>query len=716
MKIKIFLITALMLITGLLSGQDENPDSTITIKMKEVTITANRLPILLKNNTGAVSLVTRENLSVMPKTIGAEEALRLVPGVRVDNQHDGERVHISIRGQGILTERGLRGIGVLIDGIPVNDPSGFAPDLYDVDWSTVNKIEVLRGPVAGLYGSGGAAGVINISSNDGGPDQTGGRLSQTFGSNGFAKSFIQLDGSMDALDYRVSYSRSGGDGYRDHQAFWSNKLYEKINFHPSKSLSLTQIISRTDYFQQNPEGLNLGQLDNPLQANPDARPFNEYQKTNRTTIGFTGIYKFNERQDIQASSFLRPWNYKETSNKCAEYRNYTVPGASFQYNLHLGSGPAINHISIGSDAKWQNIDMRKLQSADNQQRIESIDETNIETDSLLANQVISQNSYSGFVLYRLEFDKLNVMGNLRYENMNNELTDKMLGLDTAKTLKNFTNVSARLGASYAVSNAVIVFANWSQGFMPPSTEELASNPLGYSGFNTHLVPATSNSIEIGIRGFYKDRLFFDITAFTMNTKNDFFRFKQTGRGNQEVFYGNAGNSKRNGIETFVSLKIIENLNLQVAYTFADYKYTSATVDPIYADTAYVLTTPPEAGQWLPNSPKNQLYSEIVYRINKNFIASLGFEYQSKWAIYTDAKAYKGELDPSVYQNWQEGFHLFHARISYQWQLNELKGEFSLSARNFTGSEYMAFTEPDPDGNSYHPGPGREFFGNINILF
>jgi iron complex outermembrane receptor protein len=309
-----------------------------------------------------------------------------------------------------------------------------------------------------------------------------------------------------------------------------------------------------------------------------------------------------------------------------------------------------------------------------------------------------------------------VMGNLRYENMNNELTDKMLGLDTAKTLKNFTNVSARLGASYAVSNAVIVFANWSQGFMPPSTEELASNPLGYSGFNTHLVPATSNSIEIGIRGFYKDRLFFDITAFTMNTKNDFFRFKQTGRGNQEVFYGNAGNSKRNGIETFVSLKIIENLNLQVAYTFADYKYTSATVDPIYADTAYVLTTPPEAGQWLPNSPKNQLYSEIVYRINKNFIASLGFEYQSKWAIYTDAKAYKGELDPSVYQNWQEGFHLFHARISYQWQLNELKGEFSLSARNFTGSEYMAFTEPDPDGNSYHPGPGREFFGNINILF
>jgi hypothetical protein len=29
---------------------------------------------------------------------------------------------------------------------------------------------------------------------------------------------------------------------------------------------------------------------------------------------------------------------------------------------------------------------------------------------------------------------------------------------------------------------------------------------------------------------------------------------------------------------------------------------------------------------------------------------------------------------------------------------------------------MAFTEPDPDGNSYQPGPGREFFGTLKISF
>jgi len=716
MKNKIFFIALLLCVTGFASGQNDKPDSTKTIKLDEVIISANRLPFTLKNNPGAISLVTPEMLSVMPKNIAAEEALRLVPGVRIDNQHDGERVHLSIRGQGILTERGLRGIGVLIDGIPINDPSGFAPDLYDVDWGTVHKIEVLRGPAAGSYGSGGAAGVINITTNNGGSKPIGGEIGQSIGSNGFARTFLQLDGSQQVMDYRVSYSRTDGDGYRDHQAFWSNKLYEKINFHPTQKFSITQIVSHTDYFQQNPEGLNLQQFDNLRQANPDARPFNEYQKTNRTTIGFHGNYKFDKFQDIEATSYLRSSNYKETSNKCAEYRTITNPGANVQYNLHLNTAKVKNLISVGSDLKWQNINMYKLESGSNPLRAESTDETNIETDSLLANQIISQQSTGIYGLYKFETGKLNLIGNIRYDYMKNELTDKMMALDSARTTKDFSQTSFRVGVSYNFHEAFTAYANWSQGFMPPSTEELANNPVGYSGFNTHLVPATSNCYEIGARGFIGEKFFYEITGFLMDTKNDFFRFKQSGRGNQEVFYGNAGNSERKGIETFISYKVLKNLSLQVAYTYADYKYTSAQIDPVYSDTAYVLTTPPATGQWLPNSPKHQLFAEVVYSINKNFKLSLSSEYQSKWAIYTDARAYNGELDPAIYQNWQDGFNLIHARMSYLFKIGGIQGEFSLFARNLTAEKYMAFTEPDPDGNSYQPGPGREIFGSIKIKF
>lgn len=713
MKSTLILIASLLCIQMVYS---QTPDSIKTINLNTIVITANRLPVYFKQNPGAASYVGIKELSLMPKAIAAEEALRLVPGVRIDNQHDGERVHLSIRGQGILTERGLRGIGVLIDGIPVNDPSGFAPDLYDVDWATVKSIEVLRGPAGALYGGSSAAGMLNITTRNGGPNAIGGELSQSIGSNGFLKSLIQLDGSDKTMDYRISYSRADGDGYRDHQAFWANKLYEKLNFHPSAKLSITQILSHTDYFHQNPEGLNILQFDNLRQANPDACPFNEYQKTNRTTAGISGIYKFNEMQDFQLGAYLRNWDYKETSNKCAEYRNYIVPGLSAQYNLHLGKGTFRNHLSIGTDMKWQTITMYKLQSGSDPGRKESIDETNIELKTLLANQLIRQSSLGAFVLYKMEAGSFNLFGNLRYDDMNNELTDKMMAPDTATTSKDFSKTTLRLGASYSFSDAVTLYLNWSQGFMPPSTEELASNPTGYSGFNTHLVPATSSATEIGLRGSPCAYVYYEINAFLMNTEDDFFRFKQSGRGNQEVFYGNAGNSKRKGIELSLTLKPMENINFQLAYTFADYRYTSASIDPVYTDTVYVLTTPPADGQYLPNSPKHQLYAEIVYKPLKNLAVSLGTEYQSDWAIYTDAKAYSGQLDPAIYRNWQDGFNLYHARVSYQWQLCKLDWEFSLFARNFTGEKYMAFTEPDPDGNSYQPGPRQEFFGNLKVRF
>ena len=716
MKKLIILLFVLFCITSVLKAQDENADTVKQVTLENVIVTANRLPITLKSNPGSISLVTPEMLKLMPKTIGVEEALRLVPGVRIDNQHGGERVHVSIRGQGILTERGLRGIGVMLDGIPVNDPSGFAPDLYDVDWATVKDIQVLRGPAAGLYGCGSSAGILYITTNDGGPVPIEGEYIQIFGSNKFFKELAQVDGTQENINYRLSFSREDGNGYRDHQAFWSNKLYEKLNFTPSDKLKITQIVSHTDYFQQNPEGLNRQQFDNLKQANPDANPFNEYQKTNRTTLGMISSYKINDMNDFEVTPFYRYWNYKETSNKAAEYRRITNPGVSAQYNLHLSSGNVMNNFSVGTDLKWQDIGMYKLQSASNPNRVESTDEYNIETDSLLANQIIYQQSTGLFALYKLDVGNFNLIGSVRYDKINNELTDKMSGLDSAKTTEDFSKTSARVGASYGFAGEFNLFANWGQGFVPPSTEELANNPVGYSGFNTHLVPATSNSYEIGARGFFSDKLYYELTGFIMDTKNDFFRFKQSGRGNQEVFYGNAGNSRRYGIETYMSYNILPNLTWQIAYTFADYRYTSATIDPVYTDTNYVLTTPPADGQYLPNSPKHQLYSEVVYSPVKCIKIRVGGEHQSKWAIYTDAKAYNNELDPAIYQNWQDGFTLFNAEVLYLWDLGVLNGELSLSVRNFTDEQYMAFTEPDPDGNSYQPGPGREFFGNLRVKF
>jgi outer membrane receptor protein involved in Fe transport len=103
------------------SGQEtkeKEKEKTGAVANVEVTVTAPRVEIPLKKNPAATTVVETPILKTMPRTIAIDEVMKLVPGVKVDNQADGERVHLSIRGEGILTERGTRGIKTLVEAFP----------------------------------------------------------------------------------------------------------------------------------------------------------------------------------------------------------------------------------------------------------------------------------------------------------------------------------------------------------------------------------------------------------------------------------------------------------------------------------------------------------------------------------------------------------------------------------------------------------------------
>jgi outer membrane receptor protein involved in Fe transport len=62
------------------------------------------------------------------------------------------------------------------------------------------------------------------------------------------------------------------------------------------------------------------------------------------------------------------------------------------------------------------------------------------------------------------------------------------------------------------------------------------------------------------------------------------------------------------------------------------------------------------------------------------------------------------------------YGLLNARLSKSWQRHGYYGTLFFAGKNVTGKRYIAFTEPDPDGNSYQPGPNREFFGGLQVRF
>ncbi len=433
----------------------EKAGKTARVAGEEVVVTAPRQDIPLKENPAATTVVDRSTLSAMPRTIAADEALAGVPGVKVDNQANGERVHLSIRGQGILTEHGIRGIKVLLDGIPLNDPTGFVPDLYDVDWATVGRIEVLRGPASSLYGGAGSGGIINIATLDGGPGPIGGLARLDLGSHGFFKVLAQAGGAHDGTRYRFAVSRNQGDGYRVHTAFNGTNLYGKIQFRNTNRLRLTAIAAGTSFFNENAEGLNLEQVEeDPTQANPDALAYNEYQKTRRGTLGFTGQYDLSPAQRLSFTVYGRHTQYKESVPSSLIHSGYDGYGGSVQYSLQSPIASLRNHLDVGADLDWQDIDEYKRPNLGG----------GLEGPEIVADQLISQSGRALFAFDRLDLGHhWNLVFGARHDHINNQLDDRLKagGVDLSGNAS-FSKTTARV-EGVALFRSAIATGDWEGG-------------------------------------------------------------------------------------------------------------------------------------------------------------------------------------------------------------------------------------------------------------
>ncbi len=127
-------------------------------EMEDMVVTATRTEEPLKTIPGRVEVITREEIKDLPvQTV--DEALSYVSGVQVNRQSlYSHSTTVSMRGLGQEQGRTL----VLMDGMPMN-----SSDTGSVNWNRINlediqRIEILKGPAASIYGNNAMGGVINI--------------------------------------------------------------------------------------------------------------------------------------------------------------------------------------------------------------------------------------------------------------------------------------------------------------------------------------------------------------------------------------------------------------------------------------------------------------------------------------------------------------------------------------------------------------------------
>jgi len=681
----------------LATRQSEEQEAARQVAEKyEIVVTAPRIEIPLKQNPAATSLVESPVLKSLPRTIGIDEVMKLVPGVKVDNQADGERVHISIRGEGILTERCTRGLRAAVDGVPLVDPSGYISDFYDVDWSTVRRIEILRGPAAAFYGSSSSGGIINIFTRDGGSEPFSGAASLVRGAFGLKKGQAEFGGTTGIMNYHISGSILDGKGYRDHSAYNADNLWGKFTFTINPKVKFTAITGWTNFFNENPEGLNLAWFMDDVKtlrrrANPDSYTFNEYQRTKRLTNALTAAVKFTDSLDLNASVYYRHTQYREAVPSSVIHRGFDTPGLTLQLNHRTGQGRLKNYLSLGLDYAYQAIDEFKHPNLGNA----------VEGPEFLADQNMYQNGLGLFLLDRVELGpEWGVSGIVRFDRVSNRLEDKLQagGMDLSGKVS-FERVTGRLGLTWNPLSNFGIYASWGTGFLPPGTEELVNNPYAYGGYNTQLLPATSSGEEIGARGTLGRKLSYDVAIFHLDTKNDFGRYRMPDRP-LETFYGNVGSTRRYGLESSLTWVPVESLIVQAAYTYYHFKYR--TVDTLAGETL--------SGTWVPNIPQHQLYLDGEYRMTKRLSLGAAVEHVSSWYIDSTNRILEngyGKTDP---------YTLVHVRASYRFEFGGTPFEIRLAGRNIFNVLYYGFTEPDPDGNSYQPAPTAEWSLAVRVGF
>lgn len=263
------------------------PSPSVTPEPPEtvIEVTTTRNPRPLSQSTSAVTVVTRAQIEAK-KAVDASDLVRLAPGVTV-SQNGGRGQLSSVFVRGAAPRQSL----VLIDGVRANAQSFGGFDFSSIPAETVERIEVLRGPQAGIYGADALGGVINIITRRGsGPLRTGGAFE--LGTQGQNRQLLTVRGDAGRGNVSFSLSRFGTKNFRRNEDFRDFDASLRYDTPLSRGFGLA-LISRLD---RNNVGV------------PGSRFFPDPNETNRLRQNFNAIElsrRATRRRDTLRLGYLR---------------------------------------------------------------------------------------------------------------------------------------------------------------------------------------------------------------------------------------------------------------------------------------------------------------------------------------------------------------------------------------------------------------------------
>jgi iron complex outermembrane recepter protein len=636
----------------------------------------------------SISVLSAAQLQNQPPT-SLVPLLNTVPGVRMEERSPGS-YRLSIRGSLLRSPFGVRNVKIYMDEFPITDPGGNTY-LNLLDTRSVNRLEILKGPEASIFGANSGGVVLinpNLNNKDGNAisaNLSGGSYGLFYENlsfqKGWNKSHLSLNqayqtsnGYRDNSDLRRSFGSANYQWkYSGNSQLRSMLLYSDLNYQTPGGLTATQM-------QANPQSARLPTATLPGAVQQKARVHNKTLYAgvlNETSItpGLRHLISvFGSFTDFQNSAIL---NYEEKDEGYGGVRTYldlkTEKPSLVNFNWQLGveAGHGSSDVSVFDN----NGGTRGGQRSSNR-----------------------LNTNYSFIFSHLSAD----FNRWYFEaaaslNFNNYKYRSLVEPSSSFQKKKFDEqLMPRFAASYQITDDLAWRASVSKGYSPPTIDEVTgSNNV----INTDLQPEKGWNYETGFR--YRsssDRLYFDAVIFRYDLNDAIVRRLDE---SDVVYFINAGGTKQVGVESQIIAWLVKpsksgflrSLQLNNSFTYSHFKFTD-----------YQNGTDDFSGNRLTGVPKHTVVT--------------GFDFQFPLGLYVFSQHNYTSSIPlnDANQAFADKYHLVQLKAGWR---KEGKRAFNLyfGIDNLLDEEYSLGNDLNAAGSRYfNPSPPRNYYIGLSTTF
>lgn len=678
-------VTNVFVISG--AGQVLNLDFQLYPRgvSETVVVTGTRSEQEIGKISSAVSVVSNESIQQTGQRVSTlEEPLKRIPGVRVEDElgGNGSRVRIIIRGAGTRANSpagsGVRGVRVLVDGIPKNNAGGSAQDLINIDLESAQRIEVLKGPSSVLYGNQ-SGGVVNILTENPPPTKFTIGYRQTFGAFGLFKEHLSMGGQYGRFGFYASGFRNDQEGYREQSRFHNTGFNAKLNYIVDNRSNLMVILGYDDNYQQSPGPLTEEQFRaDPRQASPAFLANDVFAVVKEFRLGAVYHRELFGEDDLEITGYFIPRTLGPFQ-QIGVFIDQTFYNRGFnvRYLNERNLGNFGNRFTIG--AEYQNTPIRTPIS--------------LRPSNILIIDRDETADVAG-VYFLNEFSvlpNLTVTAGGRFDYV--KFTSQDVANNTERVGRTFRKFTPKIGVAYQPTDMFSVYANFSQGFETPIIGELRVLPGGIFGFNDTLDPQTLTNYEAGVRGSFLDnKISLEAAIFRQNINDLISPFGAFPNNS----FQNVGDVRQKGLELSSVVTPLDGLSLTGSYTYSDFVFTR------YDNGIDNFT-----GNRQPGVPKHSFFGEIFYIFPFGLFGAVESQYVGRF-FANDANNF---IHPP--------YAVTNLRFGYKQPegVYRIRFEPFLGIRNIFDRRYSAFAIINDSGRRFfNPLPGINVYGGFVVRY